>query len=169
MSNGRTVWRATNVAAWATIALATGALAQQPPPLLEDPTSGASVKLEPVSVLTHLVFFATWCPPCRDELPRLAEIEARWSDRGYRLIVVAVQSRHDRERLARFVADEAPPGRLLFDATGRAQEVWRAESLPTHVLLDAEGREILRREILGAEIETELQARLAAPRGGRRR
>ena len=42
----------------------------------------------------HLVFFATWCPPCVQELERLADLEERWGNRGYRLVLVAVRNRH---------------------------------------------------------------------------
>ena len=40
---------------------------------LTDPTTGKPVAVEPGARALHLVFFATWCPTCVDELARLGE------------------------------------------------------------------------------------------------
>jgi thiol-disulfide isomerase/thioredoxin len=114
------------------------------PVALEDPASGSTIELRPGAPALHIVFFATWCPPCMEELDRLAEIEARWEERGYRLVLVAVKTRHTPERLARFAADNQPPGELLFDSEGRAALALGGEQLPTHFLFDAAGKEVHR-------------------------
>jgi thiol-disulfide isomerase/thioredoxin len=111
---------------------------------LYDPVQRESVVVTPGSPVLHVVFFATWCPVCVEELDRLAELQARWEERGYRLVIVAVRTRHSAERLARFAAERRPPGELYHDAAGHAARALRAESLPTHLLLDAEGKEIIR-------------------------
>jgi thiol-disulfide isomerase/thioredoxin len=133
---------------------------------LEDPRTGASVALEPGAAALHLVFFATWCPPCVRELDALVELEARWSERGYRLVLIAVQNRHTAPRLADFVAERKPPGRLLFDVGGAAQKRWSAERLPEHVVLDASGREIARAGSLDGGIEAAIRGLVAGGRGG---
>ena len=92
---------------------------------LADPLTGQAVEIEPGDGLLHLVFFATWCPTCVDELSRLAALEARWKRQGYRLVIVAIQTRHTRERIRDFVAEEQPPGRVLFDAK---RHEWRTFS-----------------------------------------
>jgi thiol-disulfide isomerase/thioredoxin len=124
---------------------ATAASAGDPIALdLVDPASGARVAVTPGAPLLHLVLFATWCPPCVDELEALAALEARWGHRGYSLVLVAVQKRHTADRLVRFSAEQSPPGRLLLDADGKAPQLLAAEGLPTHVLFDAEGNVVLR-------------------------
>lgn len=135
------------------------------PVTLEDPRDGRAVRIEPGGSLLHLVFFATWCPPCREELPRLAELEARWRGRGYRLVLVAVQNRHTAPRLSRFVADQGPPGELLFDVDGGVQRKFAAEQLPTHLLLDGKGAELLRAGGLSREVEQAIRERLSARSG----
>ena len=120
---------------------------------------------------THLVFFATWCPSCPDEFQGLSDLDARWGEHGYRLIVVAVKARHSQERLARLAEDEPPPGLLLFDHEGRAEARWEAEHLPTHVVLDGNGKEVARAGKLNAEI-TDAITELVSPgarRGSRER
>lgn len=140
----------------------TGAHSSEPISLrLLDPASGAATTVEPGAPLLHLVFFATWCPPCLAELDGLAELEARWEERGYRLVLVAVQSRHTPERLVRFAADEQPPGRLLFDDSGKATASLAEEGLPTHILVGASGEVLLRATALedGVVEAVELQMR----------
>ena len=125
-------------------AAALGAQAAGLPLSLDDPLSGEKVELQVGAPALHVVFFATWCPPCVEELQRLAEIQARWEERGYRLVLVAVKTRHTPERLVRFAADNRPPGELLFDSDGRAARALGGEQLPTHFLFDAAGKEVHR-------------------------
>jgi len=140
-----------------------GALAA-PAVHLVDPETGKPVELPLGAEALHLVFFATWCPACIDELTDLAHLDAHWSDEGYRLVIVAVRTRHDAARLAEFVADERPPGRMLFDSEGVAEQRWGAKRLPTHVVLDANGKEVARSNALGPEIEAALERLLDEPR-----
>ena len=132
---------------------------------LEDPRTGQTVVVEPGAPALHVVFFATWCSTCVEELPRLADLEARWSGQGYQLVLVAVRTRHDVERLKEFANEERPPGRLLFDADGQAEGSWKVSRLPTHVVFDARGREVARSSWLNDEIQTAIADLLDARRG----
>jgi thiol-disulfide isomerase/thioredoxin len=149
----------------AIVLLAAAAARAEAPLELQDPSSGRTVAVESGDRATHLVFFATWCPQCVGELEQLAEIEARRSGQGYRLIVVGVRTRQSAERLAEFVAAERPPGRLLFDATGQAESRHGVVRLPTHVVLDATGREVARASELAPTIEQALADLLDVRRG----
>jgi thiol-disulfide isomerase/thioredoxin len=142
--------------------------AAEAPPNLEDPRTGEQVVLEAGAPALHVVFFATWCPPCVEELTRLGALEARWSDRGYRLVLVGIRTRQTAERLAEFADAEEPPGRLLFDAAGEAERAWQAERLPTHLVLDPSGREVARSSELDESIETAIGELLAARRSRER-
>jgi thiol-disulfide isomerase/thioredoxin len=114
------------------------------PVTLDNPLSGKKVELQAGAPALHIVFFATWCPPCVKELERLAEIQARWEERGYRLVLVAVKTRHTAERLARFAAQDRVPGELLFDSEGQAARALGGEQLPTHLLFDSSGSQVHR-------------------------
>jgi len=134
---------------------------------LIDPRTGGSVDVQPGEDTLHVVFFATWCPTCMDELPRLAELEARWGRQGYRLVLVAIRTRQTSDRLREFIDEERPPGRLLFDAEGEAESAWGAKRLPTHVVFDAKGRELARSAALNDTIEDAIAGQLADSRGAR--
>jgi thiol-disulfide isomerase/thioredoxin len=128
----------------ALMAVACGAASAGLPVRLMEPDSGREVELRAGAAALHIVFFATWCPPCVEELERLGNLQARWGERGYRLVLVAVQTRHTAERLANFKAEEKPPGELLFDRKGIAARALGGEQLPTHLLLDDAGKEVHR-------------------------
>jgi thiol-disulfide isomerase/thioredoxin len=115
------------------------------------------------------VFFATWCPDCVEELTQLGGLEARWEEQGYRLVIVAVRTRQSADRLVDFIEEERPPGRLLFDMKGEAERAWNVTQLPTHVVLDASGREVARSNKLDGKVETAIAELFAERRGGGRR
>jgi thiol-disulfide isomerase/thioredoxin len=93
-------------------------------------------------------FWATWCVPCRRELPALARFQATLAADGGagRLVVVSVD-RFAFEKIETFLRDEL--GLANFptwqDANGRAGTVFRLFGYPDTVLLDASHREIGRR------------------------
>jgi len=133
---------------------------------LIDPASGDEVVLEPGGRALHLVFFATWCPPCVAELDRLVELNARWEGRGYRLVIIGVNRRQTAERLKRFASGRALPGRLLFDASGSAGGSLGADELPAHFIFDSGGNEVLRSTALDTGVEGAIERLIGS---GRRR
>lgn len=144
--------------------LVVGTAAAGPLPVtLTDPVRGGETKLDAGAAALHVVFFATWCPPCMEEMDRLRDLSERWEDRGYRLVLIAVATRHRPDRLAELAARERPPGTLLFDAEDRARRAFGADELPAHVVLDARGREVARAGALGDEIERALRQLLGRP------
>ena len=85
---------------------------------------------------TVLVFWATWCGVCRDEMPDLERFAE--AARG-RYNVVAV-SRESTAVLRRWVAEHPSAIPVAHDTGGRASAAFKIESLPTHVIIDHEGK-----------------------------
>jgi len=137
-----------------------------PLPLPLEALDGREVVLRPGAAVLHVVFFATWCPPCVDEMKGLADLESDWVGRGYRLFLVAVPTRQTRERLQAFVRSSSPPGEVLFDRGGLATRAFGAERLPLHVVLDAKGAVVLRSESLADEVGSTVAGLLGGPRRG---
>lgn len=90
--------------------------------------------------LIHLQFFATWCPPCLDQLPAMADLRARWEEDGYVAVLVAVPDRQDVERLRTFAGGQRAAARILLDVDGSLARALGVDAIPTHVVLDADGR-----------------------------
>ena len=127
-----------------------------------DPVTGESRTLELDQRLTHVVFFATWCPPCLAELAALRDLEARWAPDGYRLVLVAIDLRETGDRIARFISDERPPGLVLFDAGGGLQNRFRVEAVPGHILLGPGGAELFRASSLDEGVGTAVEEHIGS-------
>lgn len=115
-----------------------------------DPATGSRVALDPAQGPMHVVFIATWCRPCLAEIPKLADLEDRWKADGYRLFLVAVQTRQTPERLKELLAQGPLPGKLVFDADGSVASALGAATIPTQTLVDRHGRIVARSATLDA-------------------
>jgi len=82
-------------------------------------------------------FWATWCAPCRDELPSLERL--RDAMRGRPFEVLAVNVGEGESRVKRFLAEVPLRLPVLLDRDGDAQRVWKVRGLPATFLLDPEG------------------------------
>lgn len=91
------------------------------------PLGGAPVS-DPYVILT---FWASWCEPCRTELPALAAVEG--AARG-RLRVIAINLGESPAEIERFTAQLSLPLTWATDPHGRAAATYRVMGLPTTVL-----------------------------------
>ena len=122
--------------------------------------NGAEVSLEKWrGKVVLLNLWATWCLPCRKEMPALDRLQKAMGSGKFEVVAVSV----DRMGLAgaRKFLDEAKVETLALysDPTARLSSTLRAAGLPATLLLDAEGREVGR--LLGpAEWDSEEAQRL---------
>jgi thiol-disulfide isomerase/thioredoxin len=86
-------------------------------------------------------FWATWCVPCRKELPGMARAARELAVDGVRIVTVAMgqDATEVREFIERFDFDLPK----LVDPDGTASERWQVRSLPTSVVVDPAGRQVL--------------------------
>ena len=118
-------------------------LAMLSPPFTDD--QGRSRSLEEWrGKVVLLNVLATWCVPCREEMPRLDALQARLGGPEFEVIALSID-RAGLEPVRRFY-DELGIAHLgLFnDATMRAGLAVGMIGLPTTILIDREGREIAR-------------------------
>lgn len=103
---------------------------------LSDP-DGAEVALATHrgrAVIVH--FFATWCEPCREELPALRRLVERARDR--KLSVVAISVAEVPVRVRRFMEQMQVNFPVLLDQDRRVAKAWDVSALPSTFILDAE-------------------------------
>jgi thiol-disulfide isomerase/thioredoxin len=83
-------------------------------------------------------FWASWCPPCQEELPVLRTMDEAYRDRGLSIVGVSVQesSAKDVRAYAETYGLEYTIG---FDARSEVFKAWLGFGLPTHYFLDADG------------------------------
>lgn len=85
-----------------------------------------------------LNFFATWCPPCVQELP---EFEHFYQELGKtNFIVVAINNKETRPRVAKFVKNHKLTFPVLLDEEGLALMGMNIQSMPTSFIFDKSGK-----------------------------
>lgn len=95
-----------------------------------------------------LNLWATWCAPCRREMPALDRLQARLGNRGFEVVALAVD-RAGPEQVREFLAEVgAPHLKLYLDRTTRSMRTLGIIGLPTTLLIDRRGREVGR--LIGA-------------------
>jgi peroxiredoxin len=102
--------------------------------------TGDSVSLEELrgrAVLLNV--WATWCHPCREEIPVLQALHARYASRGLELIGVSVDGRGEEATIREFAADFGMTYPLWLDPDERVQSTFLAIGVPATFLIDREG------------------------------
>lgn len=82
-------------------------------------------------------FWATWCPPCRAEIPDIEGAYRARKDDG--LVVLGVDVEESREAVAPFVEAMGMTYPVLLDESGQVLKMYRAIGLPMSLILDQDG------------------------------
>lgn len=85
-----------------------------------------------------LNFWATWCPPCREELPSMVRLQEELGNGSF--TILAVSLREERELVASFLEENGFALPVLLDATGQVGTQYGVRGIPTSYVLDREGR-----------------------------
>jgi peroxiredoxin len=84
-----------------------------------------------------LNFWATWCPPCRKEMPDLETLYLQFKNQG--LVILAI-SDEDAEKVAPFVADQKVTYPILLDPGRKVNELFQIEGIPKTFVYDRNGK-----------------------------
>ncbi len=85
-----------------------------------------------------LNFWATWCPPCRDEEPSLRQLASAMDPGKFQLVAVSVDE-DGWPAIDKFFAGNPPPYAVALDETGRISQVYGTTKFPESYLIDASG------------------------------
>ncbi len=97
----------------------------------------------PMSLATfrgHVVvlnLWASWCPPCRAEMPDLQRLSRAYASRG--LVVLGVDQGEARERAAAFATSLGITYPILVDQSQQYGRVYAALGMPTTIIVDRNG------------------------------
>ena len=108
-----------------------------------------------------LDFWATWCPPCREELPIIEKLHQEFKDKN--LVVLGI-SNEDRQTIENFLKNNRLTFPILIDEREKVGKSYKVVAIPRVLLIDKTGK--IRKDILGynpknEEILRELIERLS--------
>lgn len=117
----------------------------------------------------HIVvvsFWATWCTPCAEELPRLSRLSALYAAKEVHFIAVSIDESRDRPKIQLFLAKENVSLEVWTGGdTGQLARFGLGDIVPGTVIVDADG-EIIGR-IMGEARDEDIQQRLDWLLGGK--
>jgi len=82
-------------------------------------------------------FWATWCPPCRKEMPDLEALYTRFKDRGFVILGI---SDEDAAKVKPFVSEHNITYPILLDPGRKVNELFQVEGIPKSFVYDRDGR-----------------------------
>ncbi len=83
-------------------------------------------------------FWATWCGPCRQEMPLLDDLYGRYQRVGFSLLGINIDD--DSRRAMQMVEELGVNFPVLFDESKEVSKLYEVEAMPVTVLVDREGR-----------------------------
>jgi peroxiredoxin len=82
-------------------------------------------------------FWASWCPPCRNEMPAIQQVYEEYRDEGFS--VLAVNSQEQETRVAAFAESLGLTFPILIDRDGAVFDAYQVAALPTTFFVDRAG------------------------------
>ncbi|MBI2303507.1 MAG: TlpA family protein disulfide reductase [Chloroflexi bacterium] len=123
---------------------------------------GGSLTLSQLRGKTVLInFWASWCPPCRAEMPDLQKVYEEYRDKDF--VIVAVNIQEDRDTAANFIKRMGLTFPVALDTTGQVTAGYRITYIPTTFFVDKEG--IVRQVAVGQMNRASILAKLRATTG----
>lgn len=108
--------------------------------------------------IVALNFWATWCVPCREEMPLFVELQKRYQARGVQFIAASIDVPEDRNKVVSFVKEFAVQFPVWVDATLEQQAaIGLGTAVPATAIFDREGN--LRFRIIGQSSRKDLEKR----------
>jgi cytochrome c biogenesis protein CcmG/thiol:disulfide interchange protein DsbE len=91
--------------------------------------------------------WASWCPPCRAEMPALENVYQTYRTQGLEILAVNMTSQDGASAAAAFTDEMGLSMPVLLDRTGQVGNLYLSRALPSTYFIDREG--IIRRVVIG--------------------
>ncbi|MGM0599514.1 MAG: TlpA family protein disulfide reductase [Candidatus Rifleibacteriota bacterium] len=121
-------------------------------------TDGKELSLDRFKDKILLVdFWATWCPPCVEEVPNLVKTYNKYHEKGFEIIGISFDE--SKEKFDKYIEENNMPWPQYFDGKGWKNEVgptYGIQSIPTMYLLDKD-QKVISNNLRGENLEKELE------------
>jgi DsbE subfamily thiol:disulfide oxidoreductase len=108
--------------------------------------------------VVFLNFWATWCPPCRAEMPEIESIHQKYKDKG--VTVIGIDIRETVAEVRNYTEAGGYSWTFVIDRTGAVAADYAVSAIPASFFIDANG--IIRAIHVGALTRGGMESRLAA-------
>lgn len=118
-------------------------------------TDGETVRLSDLKgkvVLLNL--WASWCPPCKAEMPAMQRVFQQYQGEGFLILAVNATAQDDRESALKFASSLGLTFPILFDLDGAVSQKYQVHSMPTSFFIDTEGT--IQRVVIGGPMSEAL-------------
>ncbi len=105
-------------------------------------------------------FWATWCPPCRAEMPEIEAVYQEYKDKDVE--VIGVDLLETKDEVSQFVQQYGYSWTFVIDTTGEVATTYNLAAIPTSFFIDREG--IIRVVNIGAMTKRAMKTALATIR-----
>jgi peroxiredoxin len=108
-----------------------------------------------------LDFWATWCAPCRAEMPNVKKVYSAYHDKGFDIIGISMDN--NRQALDSYLEEQGMKWRQIYDGKGWQAEIgqlFAVSSIPTTYLVDRQGK-IRHKNLRGSELEKAVEELIA--------
>jgi peroxiredoxin len=83
-------------------------------------------------------FWATWCVPCRQEMPHLQALYERYNSLGFELLAVNVE-KNKAEEVRKWLEETPVTFPVLFDPNNQVTKLYKVQTMPSTVLVARDG------------------------------
>lgn len=103
--------------------------------------------------------WASWCPPCRAEMPALERVYQEYNSAGLEILAINATNQDDRQKAIQFTREIGISFPTLFDVNGLISELYHLQALPTTFFIDENG--VIQDIVIGGPMsETLLRTRV---------
>jgi cytochrome c biogenesis protein CcmG/thiol:disulfide interchange protein DsbE len=96
-----------------------------------------------------LNIWATWCIPCRTEMPSIEAVHQRLGPQGLKVVAVSIDDEDAGQKIKDFAAEFKLSFEMLHDASGAIQGIYRTTGVPETFVIGRDG--VIRKKWIGAE------------------
>ncbi|WP_158971399.1 TlpA disulfide reductase family protein [Paraglaciecola sp. L3A3] len=101
---------------------------------------GANMRLsEQRGNVVLINFWASWCGPCREELPKMEKIQQDYQDLGFTILAINVDE--DSNKADILLDDIKVTYPILFDPSSSVSQLYDVSAMPTTVIIDRNGKQ----------------------------
>ncbi len=122
-------------------AATTALISQLAPPFTLETLDGRTMSLSDYQgKIVMITIWATWCPPCVRETPRLVNIYNAYKDQGFVMLGINTTYQDKRDLVERFVEEQGITYPILLDQDGKVGAAYGGRLMPTSYLIDRTGK-----------------------------